>query len=126
MHPRSELTMHLARLALAASLAGFGGTGAMALGPGEDAGAWPCSLEEEADTARTIAMLTALAEGGHVGAMERLGLMHWHGERLYGAGPWRRDVALRWFERASAHGSEVGLYMLGVADRGKPPLKASR
>ncbi|NWG74078.1 MAG: hypothetical protein HXY24_05650 [Rubrivivax sp.] len=126
MHPRSELTMHLARLALAAALTGFGATGAMAQAPAEDASVWPCADEEEVDVARTVAVLTALAEAGHVGAMERLGLMHWYGERLYGSGPWGREVALQWFERASARGSEVGLHMLAVADRGVTLAKASR
>lgn len=115
MRRRSDLPRLLAAAALTASV---GLAAEAASGPLRD-GAWPCQSPDDDDPVRVEAEVRAWAEAGHVGAMERLGLMHWHGQALYGPGPWQRDVALRWFERASSQGSAVGVYMLGVADRGR-------
>jgi TPR repeat protein len=57
------------------------------------------------------AVLRRLAEAGDVVAMERLALMHWYGEMLFGAGPWQRELARHWFARAAVQGSELGLHM---------------
>ena len=67
---------------------------------------------EEGHPQQAAQMLERLAAQGQVAAMERLALMHWYGDRLYGTGPWQRTEAVRWFEVAAAQGSPMARHML--------------
>ena len=83
---------------------------------GDDAGLED-ALEhvEHGHPLKAVVVLERLAASGSVGAMERLALMHWYGKALFGPGPWNRQSAVQWFDKAAAAGSPMARHMAAVA-----------
>lgn len=61
---------------------------------------------EASHYATAAVLLSAPATVGHLRSLEVLGLMHWYGERLYGAGPWDRSTGEALLTQAAGNGSE--------------------
>lgn len=116
----ASMVLVLTVLALAASLVAPGVARAQDGLPGlpEDEGL-DATIEHQLNghPEQAERVLARLAEAGDVVAMERLALMHWYGSILYGRGPWQREVAAWWFERAAQRGSELGRHMRAVVQR---------
>lgn len=75
---------------------------------------WLALADAEEEKGHYIAAERALriaAELGDLRALERLGLMHWIGKRLYGAGPWSRAEGAALLRQAAVRGSAVGRAM---------------
>lgn len=116
----SAAVVALALLMLSASLLTPGPALAQAMAPAmpED-DALETAIEHQAmgHPEQAARVLASLAASGHVVAMERLALLHWYGAALYGSGPWRREVAAWWFERAEREGSVLGRHMRAIVQR---------
>lgn len=61
---------------------------------------------------RSAELLFEPAAAGHLRSLEVLGLMHWYGTTLYGAGRWDKTQGQQLLQQAAADGSEVALVVL--------------
>ena len=68
--------------------------------------------------ADALPLLTLAAHAGHRHAQEIAGLMNLLGAPFYGSGvATDLGAAMRWFERAAAQGSEIGMRITGTMPR---------